>query len=80
MQQRKMDNLTFVMCNLKLTRKRNSKTINYDSNDIQSDDEWITDGRIYEVCIEKEDDGILQPHRINENIVTSPIDVDLNVI
>ena len=67
-----MNDLALVVCNLKLTRKKNSKPVNYDFDDIESDDEWITEGRTDEECTEKEDDGL------NENIVTSPIDVDLN--
>ena len=63
--------MALVMCNLKLTRKKNSKPVNYDFDDIESDDEWITEGMTDEECIEKEHDDL------NENIVTS-IDVDLN--
>ena len=72
LKQEKMNDLAFVMCNLKLTRKKNSKPVNYDFDDIESDDEWITEGMTNEECIEKEDDDL------NENIVTLPIDVDLN--
>ena len=73
LKQEKMNDLAFVMCNLKLTRKKNSKHVNYDFDDIESDDEWITEGMTDEECIEKED------KEQNENIVTSSIDVDLNV-
>ncbi|KAK4263377.1 hypothetical protein QN277_028795 [Acacia crassicarpa] len=74
-----MNDLAFVMCNLKLTRKQKSRSFNYDFDDICSDDEWITEGRIDGDEVEEEDDEILQAHEIDENMANPLLGVDLNV-
>ncbi|KAK4259784.1 hypothetical protein QN277_006079 [Acacia crassicarpa] len=73
-----MNDLAFVMCNLKLTRKQKSRAFNYDYDDICSDDEWITEGRIDGDDVEEEDDEVLQPHEIDENMANPLFSVDLN--
>ena len=74
-----MNDLAFVMCNLKLTRKQKSKAFNYDFDDIYPDDEWITEGRIDGDNVEEEDDEVLQPQEIDENMANPLFGFDCNV-
>ena len=75
-----MNDLTYVMCNLKLTSKKKSSSFEHDFDEIDSDDEWINDGVTDEVGLVEEDnvDESLQSHGIDENMENSIFDVDLN--
>ena len=75
-----MNDLTYVMCNLKLTSKKKSRSFEHDFDEIHSDDEWINDGVTDEVGLVEEDnvDESLQSHGIDENMENSIFDVNLN--
>ena len=75
-----MNDLAYVMCNLKLTSKKKSRSFEHDFDEIHSDDEWINDGVTDEVGLVEEDnvDESLQSHGIDENMENSIFDVDLN--
>ena len=48
-----MNDLAFVICNLKLNNKQTRRTHIYDFDDINSDDEWITEGGKSEDILEQ---------------------------
>jgi len=68
-----MNDLAFVMCNLKLKDKQNNRSAIYDFEDIHSDDEWITEGRNQETLEinEVDDDDFIQPIQMNNEISQS---------
>ncbi|KAK4276898.1 hypothetical protein QN277_014994 [Acacia crassicarpa] len=69
LKQKTINDVVFVMTNLRLDEKKHRKPVEYNVDDLKSDDDWI---------VENEED--LEDAEIDQSNLNGPIEEDLNEV